>query len=43
MRRVDARHHLLDPVIVAGPWVAAAGVAVAGTRKLVRSIRGSAA
>jgi hypothetical protein len=39
--RVDARHHLLDPVVVAGPWVAAAGVAVAGTRKLVRSIRGS--
>jgi len=28
----------LDPVIVAGPWVAAAGVAVAGGRALVRSL-----
>lgn len=41
--RVDVRHQVLDPVIVAGPWVVAAGMAVAGTRKLVRSIRGSAA
>jgi hypothetical protein len=41
--RVDVRHQVLDPVVVVGPWVAAAGVAVAGTRKLVRSIRGSAA
>jgi hypothetical protein len=37
--RVDARHHLLDPVIVAGPWVAAAGGAVLGARKLVRAVR----
>src|SRR3954467_13437624 len=29
--RVDVRHQVLDPVIVAGPWVAAAGVAVLGT------------
>jgi len=34
--RVDARHHLLDPVIVAGPWVAGAGAAVLGMRRLVR-------
>ncbi|TKJ25730.1 hypothetical protein [Blastococcus sp. CCUG 61487] len=34
--RVDARHHLLDPVIVAGPWVAAAGAVVLGLRRLVR-------
>ena len=37
--RVDARHHLLDPVIVAGPWVAAAGGAVLGVRKLARAVR----
>ncbi len=34
--RSDRRHHLLDPVIVAGPWVAAAGVAVLGARGLAR-------
>ena len=34
--RSDRRHHLLDPVIIAGPWVAAAGVAVLGARRLVR-------
>ena len=34
--RSDRRHHLLDPVVVAGPWVAAAGVAVLGARRLVR-------
>jgi hypothetical protein len=32
----DRRHHLLDPVIVAGPWVAAGGVAVVGARRLVQ-------
>jgi len=37
--RVDVRHHLLDPVIVAGPWVAAAGGAVLGVRKLARAVR----
>ena len=30
------RHHVLDPVIVGGPWVAAAGVAFLGARRLVR-------
>jgi hypothetical protein len=34
--RSDRRHHVLDPVIVAGPWVAAAGVAVLGARRLVQ-------
>ena len=34
--RSDRRHHLLDPVIVAGPWVAAAGVAFLGARRLVQ-------
>jgi hypothetical protein len=34
--RSDRRHHVLDPVIVAGPWVAAAGVAVLAARRLVQ-------
>jgi len=34
--RSDRWHHLLDPVIVGGPWVAAAGVAFLGARRLVR-------
>jgi hypothetical protein len=37
--RSDARHHLLDPVVVAGPWVAGAGAAVLGVRRLVRGAR----
>jgi hypothetical protein len=36
-KRTDLVHQPLDPVIVAGPWVAAAGAAVAGGRALVRS------
>src|SRR3954447_4201913 len=34
--RSDRRHHLLDPVIVAGPWVAAASLAFLGARRLVQ-------
>jgi hypothetical protein len=34
--RSDRRHQALDPVLVAGPWVAAAGVAVLGARRLLR-------
>ena len=37
--RSDARHHLLDPVIVAGPWVAGAWGAFRGVRGLVRAVR----
>ncbi len=37
--RSDARHHLLDPVIVAGPWVAGAWGAFRGVRRLVRTVR----
>ena len=37
--RVDTRHHVLDPVIVAGPWVAGAWAAAAGVRKVVRALR----
>jgi hypothetical protein len=36
--RVDARHHLLDPLVVAGPWVAGAGLAVLGVRKVARAL-----
>ncbi len=35
-KRVDVNHQWLDPVIVAGPWVAAAGLAVRGIRALRR-------
>jgi hypothetical protein len=34
--RSDRRHQLLDPVIVAGPWAAAAAVAFLGARRLVQ-------
>lgn len=37
--RSDARHHVLDPVVVAGPWIAAAGAAVLGARRLARPRR----
>jgi len=37
-KRTDLVHQPLDPVIVAGPWVAAAGALVAGGRALVRSL-----
>jgi hypothetical protein len=37
--RSDARHHLIDPVVVAGPWVAGAGAAVLGVRRVVRAAR----
>jgi hypothetical protein len=38
--RSDARHHLLDPLVVTGPWVASAAAAVLGVRRLVRAVRG---
>jgi hypothetical protein len=37
--RADRLHQALDPVIVAGPWLAAAGLAVAGVRALVSRSR----
>ena len=36
--RTDLVHQPLDPIIVAGPWVAVVGAAVAGGRALVRSL-----
>jgi hypothetical protein len=38
-RRTDLVHQPLDPIIIAGPWVAAAGTAYAGARKLVKALR----
>jgi hypothetical protein len=37
-KRTDLVHQPLDPVIVAGPWVAAAGAAWAGGRALARAL-----
>ncbi|WP_182113386.1 MULTISPECIES: hypothetical protein [unclassified Actinotalea] len=36
--RVDTVHHALDPVIVAGPWIIAAGLALMGVKALQRRI-----
>jgi hypothetical protein len=36
--RTDVRHQVLDPVLVAGPWVVAVGAVVAGGRRLVRAL-----
>jgi hypothetical protein len=38
-KRADLVHQPLDPVIVAGPWLAAAGLAVVGMRRVARSLR----
>ena len=38
-KRVDLVHQPLDPIIVAGPWIAAGGVALAGARALWRRRR----
>jgi len=37
-KRTDLVHQPLDPIIVAGPWVTAVGVAVVGVRRLVRAV-----
>jgi hypothetical protein len=36
--RTDLKHQPLDPVIIAGPWVAAAGAAYAGARSVAKSL-----
>jgi hypothetical protein len=36
--RSDVRHQVLDPVLVAGPWLAAAGAVVVGGRRVVRAL-----
>jgi hypothetical protein len=37
--RSDARHQVLDPLVVAGPWVAGVAGAVAVGRRLRRALR----
>jgi hypothetical protein len=39
-KRTDLVHQSLDPVIVAGPWIVAAGAAFGGVKTLVRALRG---
>ncbi|MGY1592950.1 hypothetical protein ACI79D_13300 [Geodermatophilus sp. SYSU D00708] len=36
--RTDLKHQVLDPVIVGGPWVAAAGAVYAGARSVAKSL-----
>ena len=38
-KRTDLVHQPLDPLLVAGPWVAAAGAVYLGVRRLGRAIR----
>jgi hypothetical protein len=38
-KRTDLVHQPFDLIIIAGPWVAAAGAAYAGARKLVRALQ----
>ena len=37
--RSDVRHQVLDPVVVAWPWVAGAAMTYTGVRRLVRALR----
>ncbi len=39
-KRADVGHQVLDPVIVAGPWVAVGTAAFVGVRRVVRAVRG---
>jgi hypothetical protein len=38
-RRADTAHHLLDPVVVAGPWVAAGAAVTVAVRAMARARR----
>jgi hypothetical protein len=37
-QRTDLKHQPLDPVIVAGPWITAAGAVYAGARSLAKTL-----
>ena len=36
--RTDVKHQWMDPVIVGGPWAAAAGVVYSGARSVAKSL-----
>jgi hypothetical protein len=36
--RTDLEHQVLDPVIVGGPWIAAAGAVYSGARSVAKSL-----
>jgi hypothetical protein len=36
--RTDLKHQVLDPVIVGGPWIAAAGAVFSGARSVAKSL-----
>jgi hypothetical protein len=38
-KRADVKHHLLDPVIIAGPWVLAGSLAFSVVRRVLRRRR----
>ncbi|WP_290061331.1 hypothetical protein [Amycolatopsis solani] len=38
-KRADVKHQVLDPIVVAGPWVLAGGLAFSAVRKLLRGRR----
>src|SRR4051812_24631556 len=38
-RRADVKHHFIDPLIVAGPWVLAAGALAVGVTAVVKALR----
>jgi len=40
-KRADLVHQPLDPIIVAGPWIAAGGLAYVGVKRLLKGGRGS--
>ena len=41
-KRADLAHQPLDPIIVAGPWVVAGGIAFVGLRALARAVASGA-
>jgi hypothetical protein len=36
--RADVKHQWMDPVIVGGPWIAAAGAVYSGARSVAKSL-----
>jgi len=39
--RADVKHHMLDPIIVAGPWVLVAGLVFSAIRSVLRRRKGA--